>query len=146
MAKELGGEAFQKNVLRVNLRIRIWEIWAKPVNPYFVSVAHMAGLTPKINAAQWKRAIDDCLPQPLQEKEDVYLLENSGLYVTDKFVNEYRSKPAEAVHWITMVVLAYLFSATSFKMQSMATLQRSNCEDYMKTIAPFAKQALYAEW
>lgn len=46
MAKELGGEAFQKNVLRVNLRIRIWEIWAKPVNPYFVSVAHMSDLTP----------------------------------------------------------------------------------------------------
>lgn len=135
-----------EDVLNVNSQVKFWTASAKTINPSYTLLEDMTSLTPNINASEWKRAIDNCLPQPLREEEDVYLLETTGLYLTNKLVSYYHILPTAAIHWITMVVHAYLFSATSSTLQNATAPGSSNCEDYMKAIAPFAMQAIYAEW
>lgn len=135
-----------RHVSGVNALFKTWMASLKPANPSYGLLTDMAAFTPSINASEWKHALDDCLPLPMQEAEDVYMLDTRGLILTDKLVERFRSTPSVAVHWITMVVHAYLFSASSYKFQEMSGPTSSKCVSYLKTIAPFALQVLYAAW
>lgn len=133
-----------RDVTLVNALLEIWSLSIPSVDPFYAVVPVMATYTPNINASEWKNAIDNCLQQPLKNDEVLYLLDTSGLFLTDQLVDHFRVEPSIAIHWITMVVHSYLFSASSYKMQKMSGPGSTTCESYIKTIAPFATQALYA--
>lgn len=130
----------------VSTLVSFWATSMMSAAPSYRRLSNMADFTPNINASEWKQAIDDCLPQPTEEDEEVYIFDTPGLRLTDTLVNHFRAEPDVAVHWITMVVHSYLFSASSHKMQKMSASRTSKCEEYLKTIAPFAMQVLYSIW
>lgn len=149
MATELGGAAFAKDVASVNSLLLTWIAQYLPfllVTYGTLDGSEMTSMARDIDPSEWKHAIDDCLIQPVRDSEAVYLLDYSGLHVTNKLVSHFRSQPTAAVHFLAMMAHAYLFSVSSYKMQNVAGLRSSLCLDYLRTTAPYAMTTLYTVW
>lgn len=129
----------------VDVQFRSWHSKTKSTAPQYGSIETLAKHTPHIKASHWKRVINEYLPEPIPDTEDIYIHDARGLILTDMFVFEFSDYPTPAVHWLSTVLYSYLFSAASYKLQRTTQFRATKCEMYLMNLAPFALHALYAQ-
>lgn len=143
----MGGHYFMTDVMEGDNKVR--EIAAnlrKTVSPArYATVLELGESTPQISAAEWKAAIDKCIPGGFPSDELIYIQTVETLDMINLFMGEYKYNTTRAVNWLTMMVHAFFFSASSKVYIINSGLKALKCASYLMTIAPFSLNALFAQ-
>ncbi|EEC04024.1 hypothetical protein IscW_ISCW002203 [Ixodes scapularis] len=139
--------SFMIDVQKVDRLFRIWinqvpSSYRTPVIGVFDAIANK---TPNIDKATWKASINKYLLTPFDENLSLINLHNMwGLLIMSNLKKEFEANTKPVYHWLTMMVHSYLFSASSFEYVLLSRSPTSKCASYIRQVAPFALQALFA--
>ncbi|CAN7985910.1 unnamed protein product, partial [Ixodes hexagonus] len=147
VAIPFGDPSFMTDVLTVDRLFRVWlnDVPSSYRTPIYGRFDAIANMTPNIDEATWNASINKYLPMRFPSSTNtLYLRDLWGLYIMSNLKKEFEAKTKPVYHWLTLMVHWYFFSASSFEYELLSGSPTSKCASYIRQVAPFALQALFA--